>query len=152
MPEMSGTAILDTNLTALFARAGLASTCIERGYGRIVNIASLKQLFVALSEVAAYAASRPASPPFTRHSQLSVEKGVTVNAIDRVFRTELTLKLLDKHRPRGQETSDAHTHGSLSVSTEELIGRVYLGLTCILRHDKCLVVDGAPPPSPAMNQ
>ena len=54
---------------------------IERGYGRIINIASLSS-FVALFEVAAYAASKAAVASLTK--SLAIEwapHGVTVNAI-----------------------------------------------------------------------
>jgi NAD(P)-dependent dehydrogenase (short-subunit alcohol dehydrogenase family) len=96
--------IIDTNLTGtlrscqIFGRAML-----ERGYGRIVNVASLTS-FVALFEVAAYGASKAAMVALT-HS-LAVEwgsKGVCVNAIaPGIFRTQLNEALLDG-TPRGQE-------------------------------------------------
>ena len=51
-------AILDTNLTGTFlACRAFAPGMIERGWGRIVNIASLAS-FVGLLEVAAYTASK----------------------------------------------------------------------------------------------
>ena len=96
--------ILDTNLTGtlracqIFGRA-----MIERGYGRIINIASLGS-FVALFEVAAYAASKAGVASLTR--QLAVEwgpRGVCVNAImPGVFRTALNGDLLDGTE-RGRE-------------------------------------------------
>lgn len=97
-------AILETNLT------GTLRTCqafgrhmIERGYGRIINIASLST-FVSLFEVAAYSASKAAVASLTK--SLAIEwarHGVNVNAIaPGVFRTALNEKLLDETL-RGQE-------------------------------------------------
>ena len=57
---------------------------IERGYGRIINIASLTS-FVAMMDVAAYTTSKAAVAALTK--SLAVEwarSGVTVNAIARV--------------------------------------------------------------------
>ena len=72
---------------------------LERGYGRIVNIASLNS-FVSLHEVAAYAASKAAVASLTR--SLAVEWSSTacsVNAIaPGVFRTAFNAKLLDGTR------------------------------------------------------
>lgn len=96
--------ILETNLT------GTLRTCqifghhmLERGYGRIINIASLST-FVSLFEVAAYSASKAAVASLTK--SLAIEwssKGVNVNAIaPGVFRTALNEKLLDESE-RGRE-------------------------------------------------
>jgi NAD(P)-dependent dehydrogenase (short-subunit alcohol dehydrogenase family) len=96
--------ILETNLTGtLRACQVFGHHMIERGYGRIVNIASLAS-FVALFEVAAYSASKAAVASLTK--SLAIEwarHGVCVNAIaPGVFRTDLNTALLDG-TPRGQE-------------------------------------------------
>ena len=96
--------ILDTNLTGtLRACQVFGRLMTQRGYGRIVNIASLSS-FVSLYQVAAYAASKAAVASLTK--SLAVEwarHGVCVNAIaPGVFRTALNSELLDT-TPRGQE-------------------------------------------------
>jgi NAD(P)-dependent dehydrogenase (short-subunit alcohol dehydrogenase family) len=136
--------IINTNLT------GTLRTCqvfgrpmLERGYGRIINIASLNS-FVALNEVAAYAASKAAVASLTR--SLAVEwskKGVTVNAVaPGVFRTDLNAKLLDSS-PRGQELLMRTPMGRFG-KTEELIGAtVYLASdSASFVTGQVLVVDG----------
>jgi NAD(P)-dependent dehydrogenase (short-subunit alcohol dehydrogenase family) len=97
-------AILDTNLTGtLRACQVFGGHMLDRGYGRIINIASLSS-FVGLFEVAAYTASKAAVAGLTK--ALAVEwggRGVNVNAIaPGVFRTALNSELLDG-TPRGQE-------------------------------------------------
>jgi NAD(P)-dependent dehydrogenase (short-subunit alcohol dehydrogenase family) len=96
--------ILDTNVTGtLRACQVFGRHMLERGYGRIVNIASLSS-FVALYEVAAYSASKAAVASLTK--SLAIEwaaQGVNVNAIaPGVFRTALNQKLLDETE-RGKE-------------------------------------------------
>jgi NAD(P)-dependent dehydrogenase (short-subunit alcohol dehydrogenase family) len=127
MPEEEWNDVVDTNLTgALRACQIFGKHMLERGYGRIVNIASLNS-FVALNEVAAYAASKAGVVSLTR--SLAVEwskKGVTVNAIaPGVFRTALNADLLD-NSPRGQELLTRTPMGRFG-RLEELVGAaVYL--------------------------
>ncbi len=97
-------AIMETNVTGtLRACRVVGRHMLERGYGRIINIASLSS-FVALYEVAAYCASKAAVASLTK--SLAIEwagKGVCVNAIaPGVFRTELNAGLLDGTE-RGKE-------------------------------------------------
>jgi NAD(P)-dependent dehydrogenase (short-subunit alcohol dehydrogenase family) len=136
--------ILDTNLTGtLRASQIFGRQMVERGYGRIINIASLNS-FVALNEVAAYAASKAGVASLTR--SLAVEwskKGVTVNAIaPGVFRTDINAKLLDS-TPRGQELLMRTPMGRFG-KTEELVGAaVYLASEASsFVTGEILVVDG----------
>lgn len=144
MPEDQWTAIVDTNLTGtLRACQVFAKHMLERGYGRIVNIASLNS-FVALSEVAAYAASKAGVVSLTR--SLAVEwskKGVIVNAIaPGVFRTALNADLLD-NTSRGQELLMRTPMGRFG-KTEELVGAaIYLSSDAAsFVTGQTLVVDG----------
>jgi NAD(P)-dependent dehydrogenase (short-subunit alcohol dehydrogenase family) len=137
-------AILDVNLTGtLRACQVFGAHMLERGYGRIVNIASLSS-FVGLFEVAAYTASKAAVAGLTK--ALAVEwgsRGVLVNAIaPGVFRTPLNQDLLDGTE-RGREFKLRTPLGRFG-RVEELAGAaVFLASDAAsFVNGEVLVVDG----------
>jgi NAD(P)-dependent dehydrogenase (short-subunit alcohol dehydrogenase family) len=136
--EREWTEILDTNLTGTLRSCQVFGRhMLERGYGRIVNIASLNS-FVALHEVAAYGASKAGVTALTR--SLAVEwgsRGVCVNAIaPGVFRTDLNAELLDG-TARGREL--------LLRSPMKRFGRIdeLAGAVVFLASDAASYVNGA---------
>lgn len=127
MDEALWQSILDTNLTGTLRCCQIFGRfMIARGYGRIINIASLSS-FVALYEVAAYAASKAAVASLTKSLAIEWAKhGVCVNAIaPGVFRTPLNTELLDR-TDRGKEFLMRTPMGRFG-KTEELVGAaIYL--------------------------
>lgn len=97
-------AIIETNLNGTLRSCQIfGKHMLERGYGRIINIASLSS-FVSLFEVAAYAASKAAVASLTKSLAIEWAKGgVNVNAIaPGVFKTDLNRQLLEES-DRGRE-------------------------------------------------
>ncbi len=136
--------ILDTNLSGTFRACQVfGAPMLERGYGRIVNIASLAS-FVGLYEVAAYAASKAGVAALTK--ALAVEwgsRGVLVNAIaPGVFRTSVNQDLLDGTE-RGREFKLRTPLGRFG-RVEELAGAaVFLASEAAsFVNGEVLVVDG----------
>jgi NAD(P)-dependent dehydrogenase (short-subunit alcohol dehydrogenase family) len=114
--------ILETNLTGTWRACQVFGRhMLERGYGRIINIASLAS-FVGLFEVAAYTASKAGVAGLTK--ALAVEwgrRGINVNAIaPGVYRTALNAALLDGTE-RGKEFLLRTPLGRFG-KTEELSG------------------------------
>ena len=102
--EADWNAIMETNLTGTLRACQIFGRhMIQRGDGRIINIASLAT-FVGLYEVTAYNASKAAIGALTKSLAVEWAKhGVRVNAIaPGVIRTALNEKLIDG-TPRGQE-------------------------------------------------
>jgi NAD(P)-dependent dehydrogenase (short-subunit alcohol dehydrogenase family) len=143
-PEEDWDRIIDTNLTGTLRGCQVfGKPMLSRGYGRIINIASLST-YVGLFEVAAYSASKAAVGALTK--VLAVEwsrHGVCVNAIaPGVFRTDLNANLLDSTE-RGREFKLRTPMGRFG-KTEELVGAaVYLASDAAsFVSGEIIVVDG----------
>lgn len=121
-PEETWNDILDTNLNGtLRACQVFGEHMLSRGYGRIINLASLTS-FVALYEVAAYGASKAAVAALTKSLAIEWSRhGVLVNAIaPGIFRTALNSHLLDGTE-RGRELKLRTPMGRFG-NTNELVG------------------------------
>jgi NAD(P)-dependent dehydrogenase (short-subunit alcohol dehydrogenase family) len=125
-PEADWREILDTNLMGVLRACQIFGRhMLQRQYGRIVNITSLNA-FVALHEVAAYAASKAAVQSLTRSLAIEwAERGVCVNAVaPGVFPTALNSELL-QGTARGQALL-MRTPMKRFGDAEEVVGAVIL--------------------------
>jgi NAD(P)-dependent dehydrogenase (short-subunit alcohol dehydrogenase family) len=119
--------IIETNFTGTLRGCQIfGKSMLERGYGRIINIASLTT-FRGFFEVSAYGASKAAVGSLTK--SLAVEwsrHGVTVNAIaPGVFRTDINTDLLD-NTDRGREFLTRTPMGRFGNVQEVVSSAVFL--------------------------
>jgi len=141
--EATWTSIMDVNLTGTLRACQIFGRgMLERGWGRIVNIASMAT-FVAFHEVAAYGASKAAVGALTR--SLAVEwsnQGVCVNAIaPGIIPTALNRKILDS--PRGHELLLRTPMGRFGAPGEVVGAAVYLASDASsFTTGQIIVVDG----------
>jgi NAD(P)-dependent dehydrogenase (short-subunit alcohol dehydrogenase family) len=135
--------IMNVNLRGtLYGCQIFGRSMIERGCGRIINIASLST-FVAFHEVAAYGASKAAVGALTK--SLAVEwaqTGVCINAIaPGIVPTELNRALLET--PRGKELLARTPMGRFGAAEEMAGTAVYLAsdASCFVT-GQIIAVDG----------
>lgn len=135
--------IMEVNLTGTLRACQIfGRSMLEKGFGSIINIASLAT-YVAFQEVAAYGASKAAVGSLTR--SLAVEwanQGVRVNAIaPGIFPTALNRNLLES--ARGHELLMRTPMGRFG-RVEELVGiAVYLASDASsFTTGQIMVVDG----------
>lgn len=143
-PEDIWDDIMGTNVTGTLRGCQIfGKHMLERGYGRIINIASLTT-FVGFYEVAAYAASKAAVGSLTKSLAVEWGKfGVNVNAIaPGLFRTALNANLLDGTE-RGKELK-IRTPVQRFGNVEELAGAaIFLASDAAsFVNGEILVVDG----------
>jgi NAD(P)-dependent dehydrogenase (short-subunit alcohol dehydrogenase family) len=143
-PEDIWDDIMETNVTGTLRGCQIfGKHMLDRGYGRIINIASLTT-FVGFYEVAAYAASKAAVGSLTKSLAVEWGKfGVNVNAIaPGLFRTALNASLLDGTE-RGKELK-IRTPVQRFGNVEELAGAaIFLASDAAsFVNGEILVVDG----------
>jgi NAD(P)-dependent dehydrogenase (short-subunit alcohol dehydrogenase family) len=127
VPEAEWQKILATNLTGAYHACQIfGEHMVKRGYGRVINIASLAS-FVGLNEVAAYGASKAGLVSLTQTLAIEWAKhGVCVNAIaPGVFRTSMNAALLDG-TARGKEFLTRTPMGRFGNIDELVGGSIFL--------------------------